>query len=175
MSSRPKAVTAAVLLAGTAVLGASAPALAQVSGAGATAAGTSDDTAVLNQTLTITTGDNECPPAQPAAVVIEGRGFRDTDSTTADSTGTATIQYTVPSEAQPGRASATFACAANTVVVPFTVVAAAAASPGRGQLPRTGSDNLVPLALGGAAMVAVGGAIVVAARRRREPMPGSFA
>lgn len=42
-------------------------------------------------------------------------------------------------------------------------------------LPRTGTSDLIPLALAGAGLVGVGGAVVVAARRRREDSPGAAA
>lgn len=188
MTSRLATAVATTSLAGLAVLGMAAPALAQYSGQ--SSAGASDDTVVLNQTFSITTGDNECDPGTTANVAIVGNGFSDTKTTTADRTGTATIQFTVPSSARAGDASATFTCvlnaATNRVVVPFTVVASTAAAPTaaapiaagtttRGSLPRTGANSVVELSLAGAALVAVGGGLVVAARRRRENAPGGLA
>lgn len=174
MISRLSAAVAASLLAGAALAG---PAVAQTPGyEGVSSAGASDDTVVMGQTFTLTTGDRECPPGGSADVAIRGNNFSDDKITTTGPDGAATISYRVPDSARPGRASATFTCASNTVVVPFTVVSSAAASPGRGQLPRTGGENLVPLAVAGAAMVAVGAVTVVAVRRRRdESMPAGLA
>lgn len=178
MTSRLAATAAAATLAGLAVLSMGAPAFAQAYD-DTTSPGASDETVVRGQSFTLTTGDGECTPRTPVTVDIEGRGFSDDRNTTATDDGTATIQYTVPQEAQPGRATATFRCplgaSVNTVVVPFTVVAAAAAGPGRGQLPLTGSDALAEIAIGGAALVAVGVGLVVVARRRRGSLPTGLA
>lgn len=178
MTSRFSSALAAASLAGVAVVGMSAPALAQTaSGPGTTSPGASDDTVVLNQTFTLTTGDNECPAGAPTAVAIRGNGFSDSRNTTADNTGTATITYQVPGSARTGSASATFTCGANTIVVPFSVVASSAAgtTTRSGSLPRTGADNLVPIGIAGAVLVAVGAGTVAAARRRRDALPAGTA
>jgi LPXTG-motif cell wall-anchored protein len=189
VTSRLAAATAATSLAALALLGMGAPASAQ-SYDDQTSPGASDETVVLNQTFTITTGDGECDPGTAVAVAIRGNNFSDDETTTADSDGTATIEYTVPPEAEEGDATATFTCLldgeTNTIVVAFTVVASDSDDggtnggqdsddSGTGALPRTGSDNLVALSAGGAALVALGAGMVMVARRRREGVPGSMA
>jgi len=96
-------------------------------------------------------------------------------SFTVNADGAAVVSFTVPNNLSNGRHDVVFLGTKNgqpvEVRVPFTVsgTAGAAGAGGRsGQLPRTGADQLVPLALSGAALVALGAGVVVVARRRRE-------
>lgn len=185
MTSRKLAsAAAAASLAGVAVLGMGAPAVAQTYPPVATPPSISDATVVAGQRVTVNSGAGSFDANSVVTVAV--LGFSAT--VTADSTGNASFTFTVPADARPGRTEVTFtgvlAGQTKTVVVPFTVVAAAAAGPGRGQapdrrgtaLPRTGADQLVPLTIGGVALVGIGTGIVVVARRRRETiMPAGLA
>ena len=190
MTSRKLAsAVAATSLAGAAVLGMSAPAFAQypVSPSPAPAGGNgapSDTTPVPGQTITITFPSGSFTAGSTVTVTIPALGISTT--ATANPQGGLTFSLTVPAGTRPGQATANFSGTLNGAAVTrtssFTVVAAAAANPGRGQgsagnsaLPRTGSDQLVPLPIAGLALVGVGGGIVVASRRRREDLPGGIA
>ncbi len=201
-TTRLTASLAAATLAGATMLALSAPALAQTYNE-TTPAGASDDTVVLGQSFTLTTGEGKCDPQAPVGVDIEGSGFSEARVTTADGNGEASIEFTVPQSAQPGPAAAAFSCTLNgdinTVVVPFTVVQASSTTPAggtsggsrtdgsagastggstgssAGQLPRTGSDDVVAISLAGTALVALGAGMVVVARRRRETTPAGLA
>ena len=190
MTSRKLAsALAATSLAGAAVLGMSTPALAQYpvspSPAAPGGAGTpSDTTPVPGQNITITFPSGSFTAGSTVAVTIPALGI--TTTAIANPQGGLTFSLAVPAGATPGQVRASFSGTLNGAAVvrtsSLTVVAAAAASPGRGQgsagnsaLPRTGSDQIVPLAIAGLALVGVGGGIVVASRRRREDLPGSIA
>ncbi len=171
MTPRTLASAAAALsLAGAAMLGMSAPAVAQ-DYPPAQPASISDETVVLGQTVTANSGAGSCPTDSTAQVTV----FDDTSAAPVAANGNASTTFTVPGDARPGRNEVVFTCAGNRIVIPFTVVAAQAANPGRGQLPQTGSDQLVPLTIAGVALVGIGAGIVVASRRRRETMPGGLA
>ena len=175
MTARRLASAAAALsLAGAAMLGMSAPAVAQTAPyppAPTAPAGISDETVVLGQTVTANSGTGSCPTDSNAQATV----FGGPSPTRLAADGNATTTFTVPDDARPGRNEVVFTCAQNRIVIPFTVVAAQAANPGRGQLPRTGSDQLVPLTIAGVALVGIGAGIVVASRRRRETLPGGLA
>lgn len=182
MTSRLAATVAAAALTGVSLLGMSAPALAQYSST--TSPGVSDSTVVPGQTITVTSGAGAFVPGESVDVRVLSAGFeQNVGRFTAVRDGSVTATFTLDPSARPGRFTAVLSGASNTVRVPFTVVGAAVASPGvrtgagaaQGQLPRTGSDDLVALGLGGAAMVAAGAAVIVVARRRRELTPGSLA
>ena len=170
--------SAAASLAGVAVLGMSAPAIAQNYPPADTPPSVSDSTVVLGQQFTLNSGVGFCP--LPTADLTVFGAPRDA---AVDTVGNASATVTVPDGTQPGRQTATFACAGDTVDVSFTVVAAAAAGPGQGQqpnrnvgLPRTGADQIIPLTITGVALVGIGAGIVVASRRRRETsMPAGLA
>ncbi len=178
MSLRTLASASAVAsLVGVAVLGLSAPALAQAYPPASTPPSVSDSTVVLGQMFTLNSGNAFCP--LPTADLTVFGGTRQAD---VDALGNASETLAVPAGTQPGRQTATFACAANTVEVSFTVVAAAAAGPGQGQTPRgsalplSGADQIIPLTITGLALVGIGAGIVVASRRRRETdMPAGLA
>jgi len=168
--------SAAASLAGVAVLGISAPANAQSYPPASTPPSVSDSTVVLGQMFTINSGNGFCPGGTAQVTV-----FGTTTPADVDGNGNASKSVTVPAGTAPGRQTATFRCSdGKTVDVAFTVVAAAAAGPGRGQLPQqlstTGSEQLVPLTITGVALVGIGAGIVVASRRRRETsMPSGLA
>lgn len=169
--SKTANAAATLALASVAVLGTGTAALAQT----ATdpcyptcSAGVSDSTVTPGQTVVFNSGAGSFQ----SGTSVEVRVLGDTFTRQATANGNVSLTYTVPTDTRPGRYEAVFG---DRVRVPFTVVSAAAASPGRGQLPRTGSEDLVALALGGSALVAAGAGMIVVARRRRELTPGSLA
>jgi LPXTG-motif cell wall-anchored protein len=196
MTSRKLAsAAAAASLAGVAVLGMSAPAIAQDYPPAKTPPSASDSTVVLGQMFTLNSGNGFCF-ADPEGITAVVEVFDDILVADVDGNGNASASVTVPEDTAPGRQTATFECIdGDTVDVAFTVVAAAAAGPGQGQrpgqgqgqgqgqqanrlgsLPRTGTDQLVPLTITGVALVGIGAGIVVASRRRRETsMPSGLA
>ena len=169
---------AAVALAGAAVLGMSAPAAAQQypPRSGATI---SDSTVVPGQKVTAVTAPGSFVPGTTVTVTIPGTSV--TGTAVVGANGSASFTFTLPRGTAAGRYSVVFSGGGRTASVAFTAVAAAAAGPGNGQgngqgnLPRTGSDQLVPLTITGLVLVGVGGGIVVASRRRRESLPGGLA
>lgn len=170
---------AAASLAGVAVLGMSAPVNAQSYPPARTPPSVSDSTVVLGQMFTLNSGNGFCVGGTAQVTV-----FGTTIPAAVDENGNASVTVTVPDGTRPGRQTATFRCSdGNTVDVAFTVVAAAAGAPGRGQdpdrrsaLPRTGADQIIPLTITGVALVGIGAGIVVASRRRRETsMPAGLA
>lgn len=184
MTSRKLAsAAAAASLAGVAVLGLSAPAIAQnYPPAATTRAGITDSTVVPGQTVTANSGSGSFAPGSSVEVSVLGVS----ETRTADADGNVSVTFRVPDNTRPGRFSVVFSNGTNRVEVPFTVVAAAASGPGQGQqrqqpnrlgsLPRTGADQLVPLTITGVALVGIGAGIVVASRRRRETsMPSGLA
>jgi len=198
MTSRKLAsAVAAATLAGGAVLGMSTPASAQTYPPGTTQRGISDSTVKANQDVTANTGSGACNPGSDVAVTIPG--FEGTEIVQADATGNATIDFFIEEGATPGNYEVVFTCVlgadTNTVRVPFTLVADSdgggdtdgSGTPGTGtggtggttgggsSLPRTGADQMVPLAITGIALVGAGAGIVVASRRRREDMPVAIA
>lgn len=171
-------MAAAAALAATAVFGVAAPASAQ-SYDDNEPAGVSDSTATPGQTITADSGSGSFEPDEQVEVRVLGSNFDVVceESATADSTGNVEAECTVPSNAQPGRARVLFTSLVNgdEVSVPFTVVSGAAASPGRGQLPRTGADHVTELTAAGIGLVLFGAGIVAVARRRREQIPTGIA
>lgn len=182
MTSRKLAsAAAAASLVGVAVLGMSAPAIAQdyPPASGSTPAAITDSTVVPGQTVTANSGSGSFV----AGSSVEVRVLGVSTTRTADASGNVSVSFKVPDNTRPGRFSVVFSNSTNRVEVPFTVVAAAASGPGQGQqpnrlggLPRTGADQLVPLTITGVALVGIGAGIVVASRRRRETsMPSGLA
>ncbi len=176
--------SAAASLAGVAVLSLSTPAIAQDYPPARTPASVSDSTVVKGQMFTLNSGNGFCF-ADPEEITALVEVFDDILVADVDGNGNASASVTVPADTAPGPQTATFECIdGETVEVAFTVVAAAAGAPGRGQdpdrrgsaLPRTGADQLVPLTITGVALVGIGAGIVVASRRRRESsMPSGLA
>lgn len=99
----------------------------------------------------------------------------------ANARGVAAATFTVPTNLSDGRHYVVFKglSSGKTVRVPFQVqggtFTGVSGGTGNNQLPRTGSAELVPLALLGGGMVAAGAVTVVAARRRRENSPSALA
>jgi hypothetical protein len=183
-SRKLTSAAAAVSLAGAAVLGlaAATPALAQEANSPYVNTGDvpriTDSTPVPGQRVTVDSGDGAFPQGTVVTVTVSGTNISGTETAGADGS----VEFTFQSPNQPGRYDVVFAAGGQTVTVPFTVVAAAAGGPGRGQgtggnsaLPFTGTDAIVPLTITGVTLVGIGGGIVVAARRRREDMPGGVA
>ena len=180
MTSRKLAsAAAAASLAGAAVLGMAAPASAQTPPCypNCTAA-INDSTLAPGQSAQVTSGNATFAPGTSVSVTVPGTNISGT--VVADARGNATFNFTVPAGTRPGRLEVVFTAGSTVVRVPFTVVAAAAAqgqatSASARDLPRTGTDQMVPLAISGLALVGVGAGIVVASRRRREDMPVGIA
>ena len=180
MTSRKLAsAAAAASLAGAAVLGMAAPAAAQTASCypNCTAA-INDRTLAPGQSAQVTSGNGTFNPGMSVAVTVPGTSISGT--VTADAQGNATFNFTVPAGTRPGNFDVVFTAGTNVRRVSFTVVAAAAAqgqatSAGARSLPRTGADQMVPLAISGIALVGIGAGIVVASRRRREDMPAGIA
>lgn len=191
MTSRKLAsAVAAATLAGASVVGMAAPALAQSNTP--VTRGVSDSNINAGETITVNTGSGSFLPGQNISVSIPGLGI--TGGVRSDGLGNASFTFQVPVGTAPGTFQVVFSGppasgVTNPVSVPFTVVArAAAAGSGSGStgagtgarasgssLPRTGADQMVPLAISGLALVGVGAGIVVASRRRREDLPGGIA
>lgn len=192
MTSRKLAsAVAAASLAGASVVGMAAPALAQTGSTTPVTRGVSDSSITAGETITVNTGSGSFVPGSTVTVTIPGLGI--SGSVVVDGLGNARFQFKVPAGTAPGNFSVNFAGAPAPVSVPFTVVASAAAGSGTGStgsgstgtgtaarasgtsLPRTGADQMVPLAISGLALVGIGAGIVVASRRRREDLPGGIA
>ena len=171
-------MAAAAALAATAVFGVAAPALGQ-SYDDNEPAGVSDSTVTPGQSFQADSGSGSYNPGESVEVRVLGANFDQVcqASATADSTGNVEATCTVPSNARPGRARVLFTSLVNgdEVTVPFTVVSGAAASPGRGQLPRTGADHVAELTAAGIGLVVFGAGLVAVARRRREQAPAGLA
>lgn len=139
--------------------------------------GVSDGTATRGQEISASSGCAQFAPGREVAFGVEST-YQQLGTTTANAGGAANATFTVPQNLSNGRHHVVFTGPAfngqgtNTVRVPFTVVADAA---GRAALPVTGSDELIALAIGGSALVALGAGMVVVARRRREGMPSGLA
>ena len=91
---------------------------------------------------------------------------------TADSSGSFTLSFAAPTEV--GSHTITATDGTNTLAIPFEVSAAGAATTGTpavtpgGTLPYTGSDSSLPLAQGGAMLVAAGAVTVFMVRKRQQ-------
>lgn len=127
--------------------------------------------AAPGQPVTVT---GQCPVAtgNPTPVSFQLQpGNVDLGSTNSDGSGKYSFTFNVPSGTRPGNYQILVTCtevlgAGRTRSVPLTVVAAAGAQRA-GMLPRTGESPL-PMAAGGATLVALGAMAVVATRRRRS-------
>lgn len=169
---KARLLAGAVALSGVALLGVATAAAAQTYNENQTA-GTSDSTVTPGQTFTADSGSGAFEPGAEPEVRVLGNGFNaPCQASPADSTGNVEARCTVPEDARPGRAEVRFG---DRVSVPFTVVAGAAASPGRGQLPRTGAESITELTAAGVALVIAGAGVVFVARRRRSDLPAGMA
>lgn len=130
-------------------------------------------TAAPGEPITVT---GQCPVAtgNPTPVSFQLQpGNVDLGTVNSGSDGRYSHTFTLPAGTQPGSYSIVITCTevlgeGRTRTLPVTVVAAAAAAR-TGTLPRTG-ESPVPLALGGATLVALGAGAVIATRRRRSPV-----
>ncbi len=191
MTSRKlTSAVAAASLAGASVVGMAAPALAQSNTP--VTRGVSDSSITAGETITVNTGSGSFLPGQNISVSIPGLGI--TGAVRSDGLGNASFTFKVPAGTAPGTFQVVFSGppasgVTNPVSVPFTVVASSGSGSGSSSgsgsgttartsgssLPRTGADQMVPLAITGLALVGVGAGIVVASRRRREDLPGGIA
>lgn len=106
-------------------------------------------------------------------------------SSTADSTGTASCTYTVPSNVPPGThtitaqgidpsGNARVITSGSFTVLPATAVLGATQNRTSGSaLTRTGLNHTLPLTVGGVALVIVGAGLFTVARRRRSTVPAT--
>jgi LPXTG-motif cell wall-anchored protein len=120
-------------------------------------------------------------------VVIVGQGFLPNSTVTvtvasdpyvagtplSDANGDFTLEFAAPTEV--GQHTVTATDGTNTIVVPFEVAANGAVTTGTpiavtpsGTLPYTGSDSSLPVAQGGAMLVAAGAVIVFTVRKRNQ-------
>lgn len=155
-------------------------------------AGVSDGEVNRGERVRGNSGCSQFAPGRRITVTAESTPVA-VGTTTAGPGGAAVIDFTVPTSLENGRHNLVFTDTDNTsnaVRVAFNVVggpgvAGARQGQGGGQgrgagqgraLPRTGADQLVPLTIGGVALVGIGASIVVGARRRRETsMPSGLA
>lgn len=134
---------------------------------------------------TLAANRTQAAPGEP--ITISGTGCPNTrvtvsfdnqvvGTTQGNAAGNFSFTFNVPSNASPGRHTITATCVLGNgqtrrMTTQITVVAAAAAArpPRAGTLPRTG-ESPIPMALGGASLVALGAMAVIATRRRRSPV-----
>ena len=189
--SRPGAVVAAAALCGLATFGFQAPANAQYGpGQGPgnqTGQGQpTDSTPNRGQQIGVSTDPGSFDPGSTVNYGLDcGDGVqRGTGSTVVGSDGSADFQYTVPSDAPEGSCTLVLTGTLNGAVsvVNVEVDVQGGGTGGTGgtggndngsALPRTGSQEIVPLTAAGIALVLGGAAIVVVARRRRDDIAGS--
>lgn len=142
----------------------------------------SDVTVVPGQTVTISgSGANS---GDVVAVQLSGTPGN-IGSGTADATGNFSFPVTIPDAIAPGVHTFSVPCGPDGGVASLTITVSgpgtgpgttsgggvgngsATTSVGSGSLPRTGTDNVIPLVKLGIAFVALGGLILAATRRRR--------
>jgi LPXTG-motif cell wall-anchored protein len=134
--------------------------------------------------LTITINNITVLPG--GTVIIAGQGFLPNSTVTvtvasdpyvagtplSDANGDWTLSFAAPTEV--GSHTITATDGTNTLSIPFEVSAAGAATTGApavtpgGTLPYTGSDSSLPVAQGGAMLVAAGAVIVFTVRKRNQ-------
>lgn len=115
----------------------------------------SDSTVSSGDTVTVTV-TCDVPAGTDITVFLDGN---DVGSGVADDDGTASIDIVVTGS--PGTHQITNSC--NTAVLTITIAGATA-----GNLPRTGTDNSLPLAKIAIVLIAAGGLLIVVARDRRS-------
>lgn len=159
-------------------------------------AGVSDSNAERGQQMSASSGCARFAPGRQVAFGVESV-FQQLGSVIASVGGEATATFTVPTNLVDGQHHVVFRGASLTgapteVRIPFTVSGGVFTGPGAGtdagtdagagagagndgtvsvggvQLPRTGSDEILPLTALGLGLVAAGAAMVVVARRRRN-------
>jgi LPXTG-motif cell wall-anchored protein len=168
---------AALALTGLSVFGLQAPVHAQYVTDPTAEESVSDSTVEPGQELTASTAAGSFPPGSEVEVGVEST-YQRVGTTTAAANGSARFTFEVPRNLEPGEHNVVFTGSGNTERVPFTVVGASggagtgsATDTVAGQLPRTGTNDFVPLTVAGAGLVLVGTGVVVAARRRRTDGP----
>ena len=122
---------------------------------GTPGASVSDSTVSSGDSVTVTV-TCDVPAGTDITVFLDGN---DAGSGVADDQGTANIDIVVTGD--PGAHQITNSC--NTAVLTVTIAGATA-----GNLPRTGTDNSLPLAKIAIVLIAAGGLLVVAARDRSK-------
>lgn len=151
----------------------------------------SDGQAERGQEMSASSGCAKFAPGRSVAFGVESV-FQQLGTVLASAGGEASATFTVPTNLSNGLHHVVFRGASLTgapteVRIPFTVAGGpTAAAPGTGagpsqgapgggtvsvggvNLPRTGSDEVVPLTLLGAGLLGAGAALVVVARRRRQ-------
>lgn len=116
--------------------------------------------------LTLT---GECPAGAASVTFRLQPGDADLGSATPDAGGAYRKVVTIPSSVQPGRYEIIATCTAVRGVVVTRSVAITVAAPAaaaRGTLPRTGA-SVLPIGVGGIALIGLGAAAVMATRRKR--------
>lgn len=134
--------------------------------AGGDQASTSDSSVSAGQVVTISA---QCFLPGSTVTFTDGRSFNGTG--TADSSGVASVQYTVPPGNEPITITASgTGCdgGAQVLDVHLTREPGAPTATGGADLPRTGDDSSLPLSRLGMALVAAGGAVAYVARRRQH-------
>lgn len=135
-----------------------------------------------DQTVRARSGCSQFAPGRRVEVGVESE-YQVVTFATADAGGDVVVDFAIPTNLANGRHDIVLTdteVRSNVVRVPFTVngaaaapAAAPAASRSRvaGVLPRTGDEAMIPLAVGGTVLIALGAGTVAAARRRREVAP----
>lgn len=189
--SRVGAAAAAAALSGLAIFGFQAPASAQTypaspSPAAATQGDSTDSTPARGQQVGITADPGSFDPNSGFTFFLDcGDGVqRGSGSGTAESDGSVDFQFTVPDDAPDGTCTlvlnGTLNGAASQVNIELEIQGDGSGGAGGsdtdtdgGALPRTGSQEILPLTAAGIALVVGGAAMVVVARRRRDDLAGS--
>jgi hypothetical protein len=180
-------IGAAVLVGAGTASAAPSPTCIAYAPAGVAGPTISDATPSPGQTITVTSGDCQFDAGTdvPTTFGHTGAGSATNVGTpVASPQGGATVTYTLPCDTPLGPASFDFNGGLegqpNTVDVPLNVVAGALCGGGGGAaeaptpkppvvaLPFTGSNVLVPGAVGGSIVVLIGLFLVLAARKRRQ-------
>lgn len=154
----------------------------------------SDSNAERGQSMSASSGCSEFAPGQNVQYGVESV-FQLLGSVVANAGGEAVATFVVPTNLPDGQHHVVFRGAGltgapNEVRVPFTVTGGVATATATGagagsgagadsdvsvagvQLPRTGSDEIVPLSALGLSLVTAGAGLVVVARRRRREIAG---
>lgn len=144
----------------------------------------SDSTPARGQQMRATSGTGSFDPGTQVEYGVRSTYIR-LGTTTVDATGAADATFTLPTSLADGQHHVVFTGVKNgvptTVRLPVTVSGGATgASTSRtvvdsragllGALPRTGSQDLVPVGAAGITLIVVGAGVAVVARRRRQEL-----